>query len=127
MLIPERTHVQITALSQFHGTDRSIDRFHEDLWSIRTSGGGRRLQTTRIRRTRDATRPTRKATRQLGSCFLREENVRHGFLFHSTHASFPPPPPSALYTPLFLSRSTTFLLIHLLRDPPLSPPPFLVE
>lgn len=70
--------------------------------------------------------------------FLRGENVRHGFLFHSTHASplslplrLPP-----FIRPFFFRHAfhddATFLLIHLLRDPlppppPPPPPPFLVE
>lgn len=56
--------------------------------------------------------------------FLRGENVRHGFLFHSTHASplslplrLPP-----FIRPFFFRHAfhddATFLLIHLLRDPP---------
>lgn len=65
----------------------------------------------------------------LGSCFLREENVRHEFLFHSTHASPLPSLFRPLYAPFsvaFHDATSTFLLIHLLRDPP-SPPPFLEE
>lgn len=48
--------------------------------------------------------------------------MRHEFLFHSTHASPLPSLFRPLYAPFsvaFDDATSTFLLIHLLRDPPL--------
>lgn len=116
---------------QFHGgtsIDRSIYRFHEHLWSIRISGEGRRLQTTRIRRARDGS-ANEESQRRLDPAFFARKTCVTNFFF-IRHTPLPSPPSSALYTPLFLSRSTTrrprsFLSIFFGIPP--SPPPFLEE
>lgn len=93
---------------QFHGgtsIDRSIYRFHEHLWSIRISGEGRRLQTTRIRRARDGS-ANEESQRRLDPAFFARKTCVTNFFF-IRHTPLPSPPSSALYTPLFLSRSTT--------------------
>lgn len=112
---------------QFHGgtsIDRSIYRFHEHLWSIRISGEGRRLQTTRIRRARDGS-ANEESQRRLDPAFFARKTCVTNFFF-IRHTPLPSPPSSALYTPLFLSRSTTrrprsFLSIFFGIPPPLLP------
>lgn len=69
--------------------------------------------------------PALHRLRRAGSCFFAEENVRHGFLFHSTHASSPlpyvipplcPPPRRA---PFFSRRPFFFCPSSSSLSPPL--------
>ena len=123
--IAERTLVEITigrlVPFQFHrGTsiDRSIRRLHQHLRSIRIGEG---LQTTRIRR---AWWLGRRGKPALDPAFFDEENVRHEFLFHSTHASPLPLPP--FIRPFFLRVPRRD--VHVPSYPSSSrSPPFLLE
>ena len=118
--IAERTLVEITigrlVPFQFHrGTsiDRSIRRLHQHLRSIRIGEG---LQTTRMQGARDGS-ADEESRRWILLSSTRKTCVTNFFFIRHT------PLPSLfrpLYAPFsfaFHDATSTFLLIHLLRDP----------